>query len=167
MASRHQQSLVGRRLQSLHTVASTVLDFSPENFQQMAGLALFYDVRHYYYLAVTSDEQVGRCLCLFRMVQGSLDEPMGTPIPLTAGQVCLQVDIHGAGAQFRWSSSEGALQDIGPVLDLTLLSDDFVYGLTGVFVSLCCQDLSGARQCADFDFLQVSFPPVPRELRQE
>ena len=47
----------------------------------------------------------------------------------------------------------------GPVLDGSILSDDYVEDaevryrpcFTGAFVGLCCQDLSGQRLHADFD----------------
>ena len=48
-------------------------------------------------------------------------------------------------------------EKIGPVLDASILSDDHGdhWGFTGTFVALACQDLTGAKQAAEFDFLEI------------
>lgn len=59
-------------------------------------------------------------------------------------------------------------REIGPVLDGSILSDDYVRedvryrpAFTGAFVGLCCQDLSGGRRSADFAWFDY------RELHDE
>jgi xylan 1,4-beta-xylosidase len=65
------------------------------------------------------------------------------------------------------------LQDraVGPVLDGSILSDDYVEDaeiryrpcFTGAFVGLCCQDLSGQGLHADFDgfaYLEFEIPEM-------
>jgi xylan 1,4-beta-xylosidase len=55
--SRHEQTLVARRLQSFVFRVETKLDFTPENFQQMAGLALFYNTDNFFYAYKTADSR--------------------------------------------------------------------------------------------------------------
>jgi xylan 1,4-beta-xylosidase len=57
------------------------------------------------------------------------------------------------------ASPDGATwQKIGPVLDMSKLSDDYGNFLhfTGAFVGLCAQDLRDARATADFDFFALT-----------
>lgn len=55
LSSWHRQSLVARRQQSFTFEAETQLEFEPENFQQMAGLILYYNTDDYVYLRITRD----------------------------------------------------------------------------------------------------------------
>lgn len=65
-----------------------------------------------------------------------------------------------ADIQFYYAIKEGDWQKIGGVLDGSILSDDYVTdatnryrpAFTGAFVGLCCQDLTGQRLHADFDW---------------
>jgi len=58
-------------------------------------------------------------------------------------------------------------EPVGPVLDGSILSDDYVETsgtgdfypcFTGAFYGLCCQDLSGLRQHADFGYFAYKEP---------
>jgi len=152
LISTHQQSLVGRRVQHLQVSVETCLDFSPETFQQMAGLVANYDTRTWYYLRVSHEETAGRVLGLTQMDNGRYSEHAGTQVTLPPGPVHLGFDLDGNRIQFRWRQGEAAWQPIGPELDTTRLSDEYGGGLrfSGAFASLACQDLSGRRCAADF-----------------
>ena len=64
--------------------------------------------------------------------------------------------------QFYYATQEDKWQAIGPVLDGSILSDDYVQNdgrryrpaFTGAFVGLCCQDLTGMKQYADFQWFE-------------
>jgi xylan 1,4-beta-xylosidase len=155
--SRHQQSLIGRRLQSFRATAETCVEFAPESFQQMAGLACFYDTRNWVYLRVSRDENLGKSLAILMSDNGRYDEPMD-------GEICvegspwtfLRVEFEQAVFRFRYSRDARTWSDIGPVFPSANLSDEHCGGLafTGTFLALCVQDLSGARLPADFDYFE-------------
>ncbi|MFW6155186.1 MAG: glycoside hydrolase family 43 protein [Planctomycetota bacterium] len=156
LASVFRQSLVARRVGSLCFTAMTAVAFQPEHFQQMAGLVCLYDIENWYYLHLSRDEQVGRCLNLARSVNGRYDEPVaGVGVP-EDGPIHLRAAVSGATLRFAWSLDGKTWTTEGPPLDFTTLSDEAcrLGRFTGAFVGLCCQDLAGTRKEADFDYFE-------------
>ena len=58
LSSHHKQTLFARRWQHFAFTAKTKIDFAPQNFQQVAGLVLFYDTCNWIYAYITWDERV-------------------------------------------------------------------------------------------------------------
>jgi len=168
LSSCFRQSLVARRIQAHHTISSTRLEFDPVSFQQMAGLVCFYNTYHYHYLHVFgNDDGTRKYLGIITCDKLDVSEPAGDPIDVSiAKQVFLKADFDGARLQFYYAldqePSADQWQKIGPVLDGSILSDEYVEGnpgpfrpcFTGAFVGLCCQDLSGRNLHADFDWFE-------------
>jgi len=158
--SHHTQALVVRRQQSFFYTAETCVDFQPDTFQQMAGLICLYDNRNFYYLYITHEEEQGRCIDIMSSMDGVteflLDEKLSIP---DSGMVYLKADVHYDKLRFYHSANGKDWERIGPVYDYSTLSDEFeAFGgdahFTGSFVGLCCQDLSGRRKAADFDYFE-------------
>lgn len=172
LSSCFQQSLVARRVQAHHTVSSTCLEFDPVTFQQMAGLVCFYNTCHFHYLHVFgADNGTDKYLGIISCDGLDSTEPAGEPIDISgAKRVYLKADFNGAELQFYYALDNEPARDqwlkIGPVLDGSQLSDDYVEGhpgpyracFTGAFVGLCCQDLSGQYLHADFDWFEYLEP---------
>jgi xylan 1,4-beta-xylosidase len=149
------QSLIARRIQHFQFMAGTCLEFSPTHFTQMAGLICYYDTRQHYYLRVTQDEERGRVLGVVLTDEGVYDELTESQIVINDWpQVFLRA--HGNHEQLQFSAAPDgqAWRNIGPVLDLSRLSDDYGSALrfTGAMIGLCAQDLSGDKIHADFDY---------------
>lgn len=155
LGSLHRQSLVARRQDSFCCQVTTKLHFSPISFQQMAGLIAYYDTQNYYYLCCTYLEKVGPVLRMQQAIGGDVDF-VGEFIPLTSPECFLRIEIKYGELKFFAGMDENNYQDIGPICDASTLSDDFTtpLGFTGNFLGLCCQDLSGSRIPADFDFFE-------------
>lgn len=162
-SSSHGQSLVARRQQAFVAEAETVVEFEPDTYQQMAGLVYYYNARNWYYLRISRDESLGKCLGLLTSSQGEYDEPMEAEIPLEgAGKVYLKLTLEEEKAQFYYAKEGGEWLPAGPVLDASVMSDEHVetkrsgvlldQGFTGAFIGICVQDLSGRRRHADFDY---------------
>ncbi|MFW5899170.1 MAG: family 43 glycosylhydrolase, partial [Jiangellaceae bacterium] len=157
LCSRHYQSLIARRVTSWRGRAATRVDFAPETFQQMAGLVAYYNTRNWAYLRISHDEQLGRCLGVAVCDNGRYDELLGRDIQLPGnGAVELRLTIDAEAGQFYWAPDGGDWQGIGPQWDASKLSDEYVegWGFTGAMVGICCQDLSGQFQPADFDWFE-------------
>jgi xylan 1,4-beta-xylosidase len=156
LSSRHAQSLVARRLQAFTTETTTCMRFAPTTFQQTAGLVAYYNTANWYYLCVSHDEQAGRVLKVMTMDNGTYGEPPDTTVPLRADCCHLRASIDHDTLRFAWSIDGKRWHAIGPRLDASTLSDDYVegWGFTGAFVGLCCQDLSGQGGYADFDWFE-------------
>lgn len=163
------QSLVARRQQHFNCRVETRLEFSPELFQQMAGLVAYYNTGNHAYLHVSRDVDSGRRV--LRLTVNSdlvLSEP-ATPVELAAGAVDLAVEFRHDRYKFQFRQGGAPWQDIGPALDTAMLSDEAVtrfvdgyarsFGFTGNFIGIACQDLSGRRLAADFDYFTYEARP--------
>ncbi|MEM1319809.1 MAG: glycoside hydrolase family 43 protein [Bacteroidota bacterium] len=164
LSSFHRQSLIARRLQHFHVDAATALTFLPNSFQQMAGLVCYYNTSHWYYLYMSGEKAEGQTSlqisCCDHFAYSEIFDP---PIALNgATRLYLKVKIDREHLQFYYALQEGQWQPVGPVLDGSRLSDDYIQegsdryrpAFTGAFIGLCCQDLSGQRLYADFDWLE-------------
>ncbi|MFI6703422.1 glycoside hydrolase family 43 protein [Streptomyces sp. NPDC050509] len=148
------QSLVARRLTSVHCRATTVLDFRPTRFDQQAGLICWYDTTTHYYLRVTHSEERGRVLGLAVSDDGAYSEPADCELSVEDWPLLhLRADFDGAALRLSASPDGAEWTRVGPVLDASKLSDDYGDRLrfTGAFVGVCAQDLGGTRVTADFD----------------
>ncbi|WP_342566439.1 hypothetical protein NST84_14830 [Paenibacillus sp. FSL R7-0345] len=158
LGSKFRQSLIARRWEEHRFTAAAALEFEPSSFKQMAGLILIYDTQNYYYLHVTHHEDLGRCISILTAVNNSYSEPAGyVPLPDNAKRILLRADVDYDKLQFSYSvDGEDEYEVIGPVLDASTLSDEACQEgwFTGSFAGICCQDLTGFRQPADFDYFE-------------
>lgn len=164
LISRHRQSLVARRLKAHYAEAETRLEFAPESFQQMAGLAAYYQTDNWVYLRLSHDETSGPCLNILSYDNGRYDEALERDLSLDgATRVYLKVVFEGKTFRFEYATEEHAWQPIGPTFESAKLSDDYCQGLsfTGTFIALCAQDLSGRGKAADFAYFRYQEQPTP------
>ncbi|WP_141502110.1 glycoside hydrolase family 43 protein [Paenibacillus luteus] len=165
--STHRQSLIARRQQSFTVDAETVVEFEPDTYQQLAGLVYYYNTKNYYYLWISRDEKLGKCLGLMSSDRGVYDEPLEQPVSIDGAERCyLKAEIRHEALQFYYSLDGLAWQPIGPVLDAGKISDENAelvkdgfaldQGFTGAFIGICVQDLSGQAKYADFDYFKYS-----------
>lgn len=159
-ASCHHQSLLAHRQQSFYVEATTKIDFKPLSFQTMAGLVYYYNALSYYYLYITEDEVAGRTLSIISCILGKGTQPIGIGISLPAmGEVYLRLTSEKEKAYFSYSLDNQSYIRVGKTLDATVLSDDYYAStghimFTGAFIGICCQDLSGQKAYADFDYFE-------------
>lgn len=169
LSSCFEQSLLARRVQAHHTEASTCIEFSPENFQQMAGLVCYYNTTHYHYLYISGDDIDAYSGKTFLNVLSCDDNKtthvLNAPIDVSEfDKIRLKADFNGASLQFFYATNKKEeapkWEKVGPELDGSILSDDYVVHtekgyspcFTGAFIGLACQDLSGQKIHADFEF---------------
>lgn len=149
------QSVVGRRREDFNFCAQTILEFEPENYQQMAGMALYYDTTNYIYLNMSEDEQLGRNLTLLECDAGTISK-IDESVPVKSNTVYLRMIVNDSEGIFQWSYNGEDYRTIGHSLDVTHLSDDYYdedttgIRFTGTFIVLCCQDISGRKKTAKF-----------------
>ncbi|PRO67315.1 glycoside hydrolase family 43 protein [Alkalicoccus urumqiensis] len=162
LSSVHHQSLIARRQTHFACRVQTSVDAVPEDFQQKAGLVVYYDTEDHAYLHVTHHEEKGRVLQILRTVGGDYEEVLLPPQRVAQeGPVELACDIHYDTMQFFYRDAETTdWQPLGKRLDTTHMSDDSAAHVrfTGTFVGMACQDYSGRRMAADFDYFD--YEPV-------
>lgn len=155
MSSFHHQSLLARRLESFHTELETAVNYTPSNFQQMAGLIAYYDTDDYVYLRVTYHEHDGVCLGIIQSKHGDYDELLSQDISLPdQSYYYLKAKINEEELNFYYSLDGNEWKEVGSKIDIGHLSDDDadLVRFTGTFVGVCAQDLSGQRKQADFKY---------------
>jgi xylan 1,4-beta-xylosidase len=160
VGSLFRQALVARRQQSHCYSASTLVEFEPRHFQQMAGLICYYNSAKFHYLYISRDDEFGTHV---RVMSALPDQPQAdafTPafeIPSNvAVELRVEVDYERLHFGYRVSGTEWTW--IPQQFDASILSDEATApglpNFTGAFVGMACQDMSGAGCHADFDWFE-------------
>ncbi|MFT3829362.1 MAG: glycoside hydrolase family 43 protein [Opitutaceae bacterium] len=157
LQSAFDQSAVGFRLLHHRCTVRTRLEFAPRDFQQQAGLALFYNSANFYYAFVSADDSGARELqilaCDNRRHRFVLERPL--PLPRD-GALEFGARLDGETLQF-FLAGDADERALGSALDATVLSDDHPveggvgWAFTGAFAVLCAQDSADSECPADFD----------------
>ncbi|KAF2792479.1 glycoside hydrolase family 43 protein [Melanomma pulvis-pyrius CBS 109.77] len=159
-----EQALVARRQTHFSYDAETVIDFSPTDERQYAGLTAYYCRYNFFYLTVTAHADGQRELLILASEaswpEGRLRFPFAEPVQIpNEGKVKLALTIRGAKLQFLYAlDGESELKTIGPVYDASILSDECgghqAHGsFTGAFVGVAASDMNGLEAQAKFDYL--------------
>ncbi len=162
LTSTHEQSLIARRLQHFKAETSTLIEFEPDCFQQMAGLVLYYNTGHYHYLHVTKkgDDKI---LSIISSNNFMKIEDKESVVISGNKSIILKASIDFENLQFSYQlKDEDTFTKIGSTLDMSILSDDNVRegseryrpAFTGCFIGICCQDLRSNKKHADFDWFE-------------
>jgi xylan 1,4-beta-xylosidase len=160
LGSLFKQALVARRQQSHCYSASTIVEFEPRHFQQIAGLICYYNSSKFHYLHISTDERTGKHV---RVMSALPDQPQSDaftpPLPIRSGvpvELGVEVDYERLHFGYRVGSAEWTW--IAQQFDASILSDEATTpglpNFTGAFVGMACQDMSGARCIADFDWFE-------------
>lgn len=165
IASWFEQALVARRQTHFSYDAETLVDFSPQDEREYAGLTAYYARFNFFYLTVTAHSDGTRELLIMcseaSFPDGNLTKPGPAPVRIpNEGKVRLAVSVRNETLQFSYGLGEGGeLQTIGPVLDASLLSDECggmnrerSGSFTGAFVGVAASDLNGTEREAKFDY---------------
>ncbi|MEQ9454713.1 MAG: glycoside hydrolase family 43 protein [Phycisphaeraceae bacterium] len=162
LESLRHQSLVGRRLAHHRAELTTRMIFEPESCQQMAGLTIYYDTTLHHYLYLTRDQERGLYLAVLTSDRGQVLEPQDAWLCVEGWpQLHLRASIDHGSLQFSASADNTTWAEVGPALDLSILSDDYAphLGFTGTYAALAVQDLAGEGRAALFQHLTyVGFP---------
>ncbi|KAK3380752.1 glycoside hydrolase family 43 protein [Lasiosphaeria ovina] len=163
-----EQSLVARRQTHFSYDAKTVVDFSPADERQFAGLTAYYCRFNFFYLTVTAHSDGQRELLIMASeaswpLGGLTASTLGDAVSIpNDGRVELALSIRGKALQFSYALPDAAdeadreLKKIGPVFDATIVSDECgghqAHGsFTGAFVGVAASDLNGTAARATFD----------------
>ncbi|WP_020209778.1 glycoside hydrolase family 43 protein [Gilvimarinus chinensis] len=157
LGSHFESSLVALRQDSLSCEAGAVVEFNPENFQQMAGLVCYYNSQKFHYLYISHDEALGKQLAIM-----SCDAKLGleasfpmAPIALESNKkIHLKAVIRRAELTFSYRYDDSEWCELPVTLDYRHLSCEAGKGegasFTGTFIGMACQDLTGTARAADF-----------------
>lgn len=156
LGSRFTQSLIAQRVPENSAVMETCVAFEPRYFKQMAGLILYYDYDNYFYLHLTRDEELGKVITLLQAENKRYTSPGGyVPVPEDK-PITLRMTMTDGYVTFQWRTDD-AWHTLVENLDASFLSDEACNDgwFTGVMCGVCCQDLTGSRLPADFDYFDL------------
>lgn len=154
-----EQALVARRQEHHSFRAETVVEFSPDTYQQVAGLAHYYNRHKFHALVVTLHEKLGRVVTIFScpgdFPNARMQYPVESGMAVPEGPVHLAMEVGENDLQFFYRmSAETDWQPIGPVLDAGVVSDEGGRGehasFTGAFNGMFAFDVTGRAKHADF-----------------
>ena len=147
--------MVVRRQQSCNYTAETLLEFEPNEYRQMAGLVCLHDIGNFLYLRVSRDG-AQKVLGIMACDNSAYSYPVDDVILPEHQAIRLRIEVKTRELQFYYAVGNEESKPIGPVFDTIALTDDHstLTGYTGAFVGLCCQDLSGQKTPADFDYFE-------------
>ena len=156
ITSHDLQAMVARRMQSHVCTATVKMEFDPQNFQQMAGLTVFYDTFNFFYLYLSRENDGSRALRLCVRNNLCFSDPLGGAFPIADdGSVWLRARITGCKLQFFCSDNGETFVPVGKEMDCSNLADEGYSeigheGHTGTLIGMACQDLCGTHNYADF-----------------
>ena len=158
LTSNHQPSLIARRLTAFNATITAKMEFECERYMQRAGIACYYEPFNFYSMYKTWSEELG---CQVINISGLInkeyiDGENAYAVVAKDAPVYLRAEIKTERLQFSYSIDAITYINLGPVLDMTALSDEAVkYGeFTGTFVGMFAQDSHTREQCADFDYFE-------------
>ena len=172
IGSLFRQALVARRQDAHCFSASTLVEFEPQHFQQMAGLVCYYNSSKFHYLYVTRDEANGKHLrVMSALPDAGTSDAFTPPIPIAAGKpVRLRVDVDYERLYFAYRVEGEEWHWLPEQFDASILSDEAsapgLPNFTGAFVGMACQDLSGTALPADFDYFEYAERAFARTRRE-
>ncbi|GAB4016535.1 glycoside hydrolase family 43 protein [Spirosoma migulaei] len=96
-------SFVGKRQQHLTSTAETEVIFTPKADNEKAGLVIFQDERHFYFVAKSKKEGKG-VIQLFKSKDKTLELVTEVPLTSTAARVNFKIQSEGALYSFYYST---------------------------------------------------------------
>jgi len=172
IGSLFEQALIARRQQAFAFTAETAVAFNPNNFQQTAGLACYYNAHKFHYCYVSVDDNGHRFVDIMSCLG---DQSQRLTYPLREGQlqawktdkrfalpkegvIYLRANVDHHCLNFAFSLNQHDWHALPINLDYTIISDEAGGGdganFTGGFVGMACQDVSGQNCVADFDYFE-------------
>ncbi len=142
-------TFVGKRQQHFNCNITALMDFSPDNKNEEAGLTVFMNEKHHYEIAVIGDA-LGRKIILRRTI-GKLSAIVSENI-IGQGKVILEVSADKNEYHFKYDIGDGMHKVIGDG-ETKYLSSEVAGGFTGVYIGLYATG-NGMKNSvpADFDY---------------
>lgn len=151
-------AFIGKRQQHLYCSTETALDFSAKSDNEKAGLVIFQDEKHFYYLCQSTDQ--GRAVVqLFKSNTSSKTMDLLTQLPLTVDskQVLLRIDALGEYYSFYFASKPNDWVLLKDKVDATYLSTQVAGGFIGcIFGMYATSSGSETSNHASFKYLRYA-----------
>jgi alpha-N-arabinofuranosidase len=130
-------SFIGKRQQHLYCSIETSLDFSAKSDNEKAGLMIFQDEKHFYYLCKSNDRGQD-VLQLFKSDTESKTMTLITQVSLAASpeKVMLRIHAEGENYSFQYALKPGDWALLKDKVDASFLSTEVAGGFIGCVFGL-------------------------------
>jgi alpha-N-arabinofuranosidase len=123
-------SFIGKRQQHLYGSAETALTFTAKSDNEKAGLVIFQDERHFYYLCKSVADGKNVVQLYKSPAEGSAMELLAQ-VNVPSGVVLLRISAEGERYSFRYALSPGKWSVLKDNVDGTFLSTQVAGGFIG------------------------------------
>jgi alpha-N-arabinofuranosidase len=123
-------SFIGKRQQHLYCSAETEVDFSAKSDNEKAGLIIFQDEKHFYYLS-KSTNQAKPVVQLFKSNPDGKTMDLVAEAPVSSGKVRFRIDAEGEQYSFRYALKPNDWILLRDNVDGTFLSTEVAGGFIG------------------------------------
>lgn len=157
---KEQPSFIGFRQQSGYCEAATTLNFTPASADEKAGLVLFQNETHYYFLCIASD--AGKPV--IQLLQSSSDSTIRLEqiaLPAAKGPVQLNATVMGSAISFSFQSGSRKTRLI-TVADARFLSTETAGGFVGTIIGMHARSNS-SKTVSKAHFLQISYRDISQQ----
>lgn len=149
-------SFIGKRQQHLNCTTQTALTFAAKSDNEKAGLIIFQDEKHFYYLCKSMD-QGKPVVQLFQSNTESKTMDLMTQVSVNSDNVILRIDAEGEQYSFHYAVKPNAWILLKDKVDGTFLSTQTAGGFIGCVLGMYATS-SGAEttNSASFQYLRYS-----------
>ncbi len=125
-------SFIGKRQQHLNSMAETEVRFTPKSAGEKAGLIIFQDERHFYYLCKSRSES-GEVIQLYQSMakEKSMELLAEAPLSAPSAQIGFRISSEGDAYNFYYSSDMKTWTLLKGGLDAKFLSTKSAGGFIG------------------------------------
>jgi xylan 1,4-beta-xylosidase len=149
-------SFIGKRQQHLFSIAETEVDFSATSDNEKAGLIIFQDEKHFYFLCKSTDQGKG-VVQLFKSNTESKAMDLLVQAQVDSDKVLLRIDAEGEQYSFRYAIKPNDWKLLKDNVDGTFLSTQVAGGFIGcVFGMYATSSGEGTSNKASFRYLKYS-----------
>jgi alpha-N-arabinofuranosidase len=149
-------SFIGKRQQHLYCTAETELTFNTKSDNEKAGLIIFQDEKHFYYLCKSIND--GKPVVqLFKSNTESATMDLMAQVPVGSDKVQLRIDAEGELYSFKYALKPNDWILLKDKVDGTFLSTQVAGGFIGcVFGMYATSSGKETSSSASFKYLRYS-----------
>jgi alpha-N-arabinofuranosidase len=145
-------SFVGRRQQHIEFTASTLMEFSPINENEVAGVVLLQSNEFNFSFVYTINDGE-KVLRLIKCARG--EEEILKELPISASRLYLKVEAHGQDYSFYYGESSKEYKTLIENVDGRILSTDVAGGFVGTELGLyASSNGTSSNNTAYFDWFE-------------
>ena len=167
--SLHHVSLLAVRQKECEACAETLMEFSADFPEQMAGITYMYDAMNFYLFVKTMDEEGKSVLTLLKSDLGTITDEID-PIPVEKDmpiRLRILTSNDGTVVRFYYCYEGEDWRRAGGDFSTEILTDEHCRGFTGAHFGIYVHDMTGAKKYADFDSFSVTYPSGMKEEKRQ